>query len=263
LSKNLIFTYTLMLSSLILVPSVGAQLPLITHISSEREVLYTRAIVSESVDGTSSSESITTGGSIVVFPGPFNASIDGADFVGGIFQPALLPAASQTSNIGGSSITGSGFQDAFVVADSSATTLSEITDEGRSSFLAVFELTEPVQFSFDATTTGFSEVSLLSIARFFEVSLSGSSLADDPLSVGGSSGLGFDQSLSESGVLEAGEYVLTANFFSTGFDADFNESSFDFDFRVSAVSVPEPSTLALLLGAALAGVATRRRAARA
>ena len=248
MKNNSIGSLAIILIFIFLAAPTHAQLPSLNYVQTNRSVEYLRLVdttpsnfyddASVTINELDDSNSL----------GFFSATIDGADFQGTdpyipIFEPALTPAASQTSTIGFNSVVGSGFSDTFFVFDPGA--LINVTDLGNSSLSVVFDLSGPTNYSLDASVTGSSQVSLFG----------GPS---DPIN-GNLIASVFDGQLNQAGVLAPGQYTLQAGieFFPDPFIS--GPGTFDLDFQVDVV--PEPSSICCLLIAAFAGVASRRRSA--
>lgn len=169
---------------------------------------------------------------------PLNVIFAGADFTppdpfGLGVTPILGPpvAASQSSSLNFNGITASGSTDASLLFDDPSAQVTT-RDVATSSFFVAFDLSEDADFTLDLSSTGNIGVSVTEVGN-------GTNIAS--IFPGGS--------ITESGVLEAGQYEVFVDSFGNG--------SFDIAFTIAAV--PEPSSCSFLLGAALFGLSVRRR----
>jgi len=217
---------------LLFVIAETCQAQVITYLSQNRRIIYERDFFDFTAPITTEFEEEVTASGF----GQFNAGIDRRpviiDFdpldgtpiqVFSTSEP--IEIASQSSSLTFNSITASGIGGSVDYSNIGA---NEI---GRSIVEVVFNLSEPTDYSveFDA------------ISGFPEFQFSGPNL--DIFTGGGD--------VSESGVLEAGDYTLIAG------GSYFNSGEFTLDVQINAV--PEPSSLALVFGLFAGSFVVRRR----
>jgi len=214
-----------------------ANAQVITYTEQFRGVSYTRTSSNPFGGGVSEIFNLNESTSGV---DPFEVIFAGADFTVtdpfGFGPPSTIQgaevAASQSSSLNFNGITASGSTDASLLFDDPSA-IATISDSASSSFFSAFDLSEDADFTLDLSATGSFSVTVSRTDGFANI---GSVFSG--------------QSISESGVLEAGQYSVTVDSFG-------NVGTFDIALQIAAV--PEPSSCTFLLSALFLGMGVRRR----